>query len=158
MVEVIIVLAITVVVSGMFFIGISFVNSKPVDECAQKLQIALENNRVTTMGKLNASICITKDAKGYIVVKETVDGNIRETRVGEQSVTVGYTIEGETTEKSLPSGGLVISFNRGSGSLNKLNMPGSADDGKYVSMINISRGEKKLNVKIDKITGRISVE
>ncbi len=144
----------------MFLIGISVLNGKPVDECANRIRVALENNRVTTMGKLSANIEFYEDANGYIMVRENIDGSSKATKVGEQSVKVEYCVieGGSEVAKELPlesAGTLMISFDRASGSLKPI--AAGSDAGKLVTKFIVSRGENKLEVKIDKLTGRVDI-
>lgn len=160
LVEIIIVIVLTSLVAGFMFMGISVLNSRPVDECARKIQIALQSNRNTTMGKLESNIKFYTD-NDYITVLETYYDNsddnqkTKKTTVGERSVTVKYKVTGETEPIELDDIGIIIAFDRSSGSLKQIS--GGTYDGKYVEKFIVSRGSKEMEVKIEQITGRISI-
>lgn len=160
LVEMIIVILLVSLVIGFMFMGISVLNSRPVDECAQKLKIALQSNRNTTMGKLESNIKVFKE-DDYIKIEETIidssgSSQPKKSMIGERSVTVSYKVTGVDDTVELTEVGIVLSFDRSSGSLKKIS--GGLYDGKYVEKFIISRGSKEMEVKIDHITGRISVE
>ena len=56
LVEVIIVITIMAVLGGLMTMGISAGVSKPAEECAEKLEAALNNARITTMGKQSVEL------------------------------------------------------------------------------------------------------
>ena len=73
LVEIIIVIAILAVAAGTLGLGIGMITGKPAEKCAKKLNAIMNNNRMTTMGKLSARLEIYIDAEGYICVDEIVD-------------------------------------------------------------------------------------
>ncbi len=161
--ELIMIVAIASVLIGAGIIGISVLSSRPVDECARKLQVSIESNRTTTMGKLTASLDIyVGDGanEGYIMIEEFInnDGSTpgKITKIGEKSVKVYYKYQGEAELHELPTdpGAINISFNRGSGALNP--QPGLATT-MYIEKFIIKRGSKQMEVSIDKLTGRVTI-
>ncbi len=159
LVEVMVVMAIIVIVGGFALAGLSIVTSRPVDECAKKIQIALEGSRNTTMGKLSASISFYTDADGNVYVEEIIDGGTPYVKkIGQDSVDVQY-VKDDGTSSTLTTTRLTIEFDRASGSLKP-----QAADGKYISSFVVSRGSvgdsgyRQITVSIDKLTGRVSVQ
>ncbi len=162
LVELVIVVAIIIIIGGFALTGLAILSGKPVDECAKKIQVALEGNRNTTMGKLSASISFYQDGSGNIFVEEEFNNNPEDTIVKQ----IGEDVRVEYQDMSgnsylLPVGRdnkLTLSFDRASGSLK------AQADGSYVVKFVVSRGSsgergyKKLTVSIDKLTGRVSVE
>ena len=69
LVELIVVITIIVVLTGIISMGVGLVVSKPADECAAKLKASLQSMRVTTMGKFDAHMEIYKK-NDQIYVKE----------------------------------------------------------------------------------------
>lgn len=63
LVELIIVIAIMSIIIGMTGYGLSLVSNKPVDECAKKIEMALNRNRTNAMGKKEAYIEFYLDNK-----------------------------------------------------------------------------------------------
>lgn len=157
LIELVIVIAIMVILGGAAFTGLSLLTSRPVDECAKKIQIALEGNRNTTMGKLSSSISFSADASG-VWAEETINGSSTgKTLIGQNGVTVQYVLKkaGDTSETVVTLGSvpLVITFDRATGSQNY-----QADGVSYVSEIRVSRGDRELIVTVDRLTGRVDLE
>ena len=150
LVELLVVVAIIAIFGFFAFTGISLVTSRPADECAKKIQIALEGNRNTTMGKFSASITFSADDDG-VYVEEIINGTSEGVvKIGQSGVDVTYKLNGTST--SLSAAPSTISFDRADGSLN------AQVDGSYLQSFEVSRGERKLTVTIDKLTGRVDVE
>jgi len=153
--EVIIVVSITAVLTGAVFLGVSLINSRAVDSCAKKMKLALEGNRTTTMGKLSASITFYMDDDGYIVIDESINGSSKKRKIGGSSLTVQYVCDG--TPKPMPNEAqkLTLEFSRSTGSLKK---QASGDDaGKYIEKFVISQSGTVVEVAIDKLTGKVSI-
>lgn len=157
LVELIVTIGIVSFLIAGFFIGFAILNNKSVEECSKKIQSKMENNRTTTMGKLNSNLKFYV-SDGKIKVDETIDGNTSTSVVGDSSVSVTYDLKNGTDERndvSLASEPLIVSFDRASGSLKETDA-----DGRYLSYIKISNsdGSKVITLKVDKLSGRISVE
>lgn len=150
LVELVIVMAIIVILGGAAFTGLSLLLSRPADECAKKIQVALEGNRNTTMGKYSSSIEFYADGDGYIWVREYIDGVPSEKKIGQNSVKVKYKLHGGG-EYTLGSTPFVVEFDRASGSL-KENAIGK------LKAFTVTRGDRTITVSIDALTGRVSVE
>ncbi len=156
LVELIVTIGIVSFLIAGFFIGFAILTNKSVEECSKKIQSKMENNRTTTMGKLSSSLKFYV-SDGKIKVDETIDGNTSTSVVGDSSVAVTYDLKKgavETNDVSLASQPLIVSFDRASGSL-------KADgSGNYLTYIKISNsdGSKVITLKVDKLSGRISVE
>ena len=150
LVELVIVMAIIVILGGVAFSGLSLLLTRPVDECAKKIQVALEGNRNTTMGKFSASIEFYTDASGSVWVREYIDGVSSEKQIGQNSVTVKYKLQGGG-EYTLGATPFVVEFDRASGSL-KPNAIGT------LQSFTVFRGDRSITVSIDALTGRVDVE
>ena len=156
LVELIVTIGIVSLLIAGFFVCFNILTNKSVEECAKKMQSKMENNRTTTMGKLSSSLKFYVSG-GKIKVDETIDGNTSTSVVGDSSVTVTYDSKnGADVENdvNLASQPLIVSFDRASGSLNK-----DAND-RYLTYIKISNstGSKVITLKVDKLSGRVSVE
>ena len=150
LVEIIIVVAIFTILGFYAFTGIALVTSRPVDECAKKIQIALEGNRNTTMGKFSASITFSADGNG-IYMEETIDGiSDGKVKIGQSGVNVTYKLSG--TDVDLSTTPITVSFDRADGSLNP------QADGSYLQSFEISRGDRRFTVTVDKLTGRVDLK
>ncbi len=159
LVELVIVVAIMVIIGGAAVTGLGLLTSRPVDECAKKIQIALEGNRNTTMGKFSSKLVFTEDANG-VWLEEYINGNSEgKIQIGQSGVTVEYIIQangvGPATTNDFKTTPLEVSFNRANGSLNPLVEGGN----NYVTSFIVSRGDiKTLTVTIDRLTGRVEVQ
>lgn len=150
LVELVIVMAIIVILGGVAFSGLTLLMSRPVDECAKKMQLALEGNRNTTMGKFSASIEFYTAGDGSIWVREYIDGVSSEKQIGQNAVKVKYKLQGGG-EYTLGTTPFVVEFDRASGSLK----PGAIGT---LKSFTVSRGDRSLTVSIDALTGRVDVE
>jgi len=159
LVEMLVVVAIIAVVTGIFTLGFSLISTKHVDQCAKKIQMSLESCRTTTMGKLDAYLHFyTYDGK-IIVSKNIVTAtgtNSTVSELGGNNLSVKYVVTdgASSSEHTLGSTALEIKFDRASGSLKPYS--GSS----YISefIVTNTSGTKTLHVKIDKLTGRVTVE
>ena len=153
LVELVIVVALIVILGTVSVAGISFLVSKPVEECTRRIEIALQGNRNTTMGKLSANIKFYTDGNN-IMALETIDTSSKTTMIG-NDVKVSYMIKGNPVAIDLgnSSNPLTIRFDRSSGSL-KPQTDGGSD---YVEKIIISRGNKTQTVSIERLTGRVTI-
>lgn len=150
LVELLVVVALFTILASIAATGITLATSRPADECAKKIQVALEGNRNTTMGKFSASITFSADSEG-VYIEEIINGiSEGKVKIGQSGVNVVYKLSG--TETSLSAAPLMISFDRADGSLN------AQVDGTYLESFEVSRGERKLTVTIDKLTGRVDVK
>ena len=163
LVELVIVMAIMAVVGGISIYGLSMISSKPLEQCAKKIEIALENHRVTAMGKStgvgNTWMELYTGADDSVWVREHVEGSEKETRIGESTVTVYYGFGTETeipgTLTQLTSTPLRVVFDRSSGSLSQ------PVTGGQVLWFVIRRGADTTTercVKVTTLTGRVSVQ
>ena len=153
LVELVIVMAIIVILGGGVIYGLTFLMSKPVEECARKVEVGLQGNRNTTMGKLSASISFYKDGSN-IVALESIDGDDEATVIG-RGVELYYTYASDTTNRIAVGdigNPLVIEFDRSSGSLKPVS--GTTE---YVKNIIVKRGSNELTVTIERLTGRVTI-
>lgn len=158
LVELLIVVAIIAVLGGVALTGMSLLTSRPVDECAKKIQIALEGSRNTTMGKYSGYLEFTMDTNG-VYVQEYINGSANgdKIKIGQSgvSVMVNSAIMGDastTYTSSLSSTPLKVEFNRADGSLKTQSGMG------YVTSFKVSSGSRVIIVTVDRLTGRVDLE
>lgn len=162
LVEVVIVLAIMAVLGTVVSVGVNLVTGKPADQCASRLQTVMQNNRMTTMGKLDASMRIYMDAAGNIYVDELIKvnestTNTVTTQVGTAGVVLSYKITGEAAYRELiPGTALLLSYDRSSGAFKDLTAMGLS--GHYCEEIKIVKGNRTKILKLSYLTGKISLE
>ena len=131
LVEILIVVAILAILGGVALTGMSLLTSRPVDECAKKIQIALEGSRNTTMGKYSGYVEFTADSDGVYVEKYingTSDGRIK---IGSGGVNVTATTNVNKIEVFSLDGKMVMSDNFVGNTRVKINV-GDLADGIYV--------------------------
>ncbi|MBR4085029.1 MAG: prepilin-type N-terminal cleavage/methylation domain-containing protein [Lachnospiraceae bacterium] len=150
--EVIIVAAIIALVTGLVIMSFGALNTRKLDECAKKLKMGLETNRVTNMGKLSASVSVYVDGQGYLVLEEDINGEINTKRVGDSGLTYKYSFNG--VENSVPqvSNKITIRFDRNSGALKP------QETNKFIDYFLIELDGIDMKVSIDKLTGKVSVD
>lgn len=77
LVELIIVIAIMGVIVGMTGYGLALVSKKPVDECAKKIEMVLNQNRTNAMGNTKAYVEFYLNDKNRVTVTEYLLNNAR---------------------------------------------------------------------------------
>ena len=153
LVELVVVMAIIIVLGSAVVYGLTFLASKPVEECARKVEVALQGNRNTTMGKLSSSISFYTEGD-KIVVLEQIDTSSKTTIIG-NGVEVYYTYKSNPTNRIAlgnSASPLKVEFERSSGSLKP--QAGTTD---YLQSIIVKRGSKELTVNIERLTGRVTI-
>jgi len=149
LVELLIVVAILAVLGGVALTGMSLLTSRPVDECAKKIQIALEGSRNTTMGKYSGYVEFTADSNG-VYVQEYINGSANgdKIKIGQGGISVSATTaSGSTTFSATP---YKVEFKRADGALK------SPNDG-HMSFT-VSNGSRTIIVTVDRLTGRVDLE
>lgn len=156
LVELIIVMAIMAVIVGMTGFGLGMISNKPVDECAKKIEMLLNRNRTTVMGKKDAWLEFYLN-DGRVTVQEIIiEANGTTKRIGD-SVTIGadnvgmrLTYAGNTLE--LDTTHRKIGFRRDSGSL-------ESKEGDFIyTKIEIYKGSYSKIITINELTGKVTVE
>ncbi len=160
-VELIIMVAILSVLVGTMSFGINMITRRPVEACAQKLQAAISETRVTTMGKTNTYLEIYMD-EGLITVKKVYSGNSTVSVIGDQDVKLQYRITGDAEGSYRDLGDytnkLVLTFDRSSGGFKDLSAMGDAYNGKKCIEIKISKGDTVKILKLIPLTGKVTME
>lgn len=175
LVEIVLVIALMMVIAGITSYGISLISSKPVEECARKVEIALNQNRTNSMGKKVAYVefYVTSDGVAVRECSQSVrESDVREGNeviIGAADVNLRFVYknaggadvnaEGGT---GTPPGTLLgtehikVSFKRDNGALIE-NEHGLVLDRIEVYKGSTGGGHVK-KVKIDKLTGKVTLE
>ena len=149
LVEVIIVVSLIALFCSFVFIGFRVLNSRQVDECAKKIKVGLESNRTATMGKFQSSVSFYVDSDGYLILEESINGDVKTKRIGDENLTYKYKLDAAAWDDVPGSANkITVSFNRNSGAVMT---PVEVTD------FLISLGDNNITVHIDKVTGRVSV-
>lgn len=151
LVEVVVVLAIMAILTGIITISLGPSVSKPAEEAAEKAMNAMNSCRVTTMGKKEASLEFHIN-NGVVYVKETVEGVVvKDLPISEKSVNVTYKYK-SGVEMDLATSPLIIKFDRSNGGF----LPASGTE--YCSEMTFSKGSREVKLKLYDITGKVSIE
>lgn len=157
LVELIIVVAIISLFTGIAGYGISLSSGKAADECAQKLASSIQRARTSSMGKNETKIEISKDEDG-VWAQETVTLADKDTGgagadVPQEKVKVGAKNLNVKFNGSVLSEGDVVKleFDRSSGAL-------KGYDSTAELLFVISKASKERKVKIVPLTGKVTVE
>lgn len=153
LIELIIVLAIMSIIAGAFFLSTAVATDKHVSSCAEKIASSLEQTRSLALGKQSGWIEISKVSGEYVYIQMYVDGKAYGDRVsiGHSGLTVEITEEGtpSPTVYNLNDHTVTIRFSRSNGSITS---------SPAVTQIKVTNGRRTVVVKLDKFTGRVSVE
>jgi prepilin-type N-terminal cleavage/methylation domain-containing protein len=159
LVELIIVVAIIAVVATMLMFSISMIFSANAKACANAMQSAISDCKVTTMGKSDAYLKIYRGSDDNIYAQMYVEENGVTTeqepqKLGGKRVTVTCIPEGagtSGTELTAGAASVKIRFNRASGSF---------ADAEYANCagFDIQGGSRHYKLSLTKLTGKVSLE
>lgn len=151
LVEVVVVLSIMVILTGVITVGLGTATSKPAEECAEKIVNALNACRVSTMGKEDTKLqfYISNDS---VYVKEFINGSeVKNLPISGKGVIVKYKYK-SGDEFNLSDTPLNLSYNRSTGGFEE------CAPGKFCSQIIVSKGSRSVTVKLYDLTGKVSLE
>lgn len=163
LVEIILVIALMIVIAGVTGYGVSMIGQKPVEECARKVEIALNQNRTNSMGKKVARLEFYMTTGGQAAFKEysqsARESAVREGAevvIGAADVKMRFVYTDATGVESVVTMGtdpISVSFKRDSGSLVE------ESSGLVLDRIEIYKGEGHVKtVSIDKLTGKVKLQ
>lgn len=177
LVEIILVIALMTVVAVASGYGLSLINKKPVQECAKKVEIALNQNRTNSMGKKVARLEFSMDGNRVAVREFTqsageslVDGPV--TVIGATDIKLRFIYKdaaGNEVDRKILGGDVLtveVSFKRDSGSLLE------EADGAILDRIEVYKASSYetaaydaaaaagnvMTVSIEKLTGKVTVQ
>lgn len=159
MIELVIVLAIIAVIMGTVFYSVILVFSANAKSCANDIQRAIGDCKVSTMGKSAAYMKLYRNADGDVFtqmwIKDSSGSYVPSDpqKVGTSRVYVGYKAVGGT-ETELPTGessGIQICFDRATGGFKE---DGS---GNLYEIIYVKGGSKSYEITLTKLTGKSEV-
>ena len=160
LVEIVIVVTIMTVLTGVLALGVSMALSKPADECAEKIVSTLNGARITTMGKQGITMRFYQNDNG-VYLEETItdaSGNVitrPALRIGQKGVKVEYKLVQGTTEgalTTLDASGIKLSFKRDTGGFNPV------AGAWYCKEIVVSKGNRTKTIKLAYLTGKVTIE
>lgn len=155
LVELIIVMAIMAVIVGMTGYGLGLISNKPVDECAKRLEMALNRNRTTVMGKKDAWLELYM-VDGRITMREIIIEADDTKRTGDPVTIgadgVGMRLTGASGTVELNTGCIRIGFRRDSGSLE------SKEGDPVYTRLEIYKGSYSKIITINELTGKVTLE
>lgn len=157
LIELIAVVAILGIVSLGASSSLGLLFSTSAKEAATKLNSAMAKTRTEAMSKSQASMQLYEKDSGYYV-KFVVNGNEESTvQIGNSRVDITYTKSNAPDQSlALPSGGIVIEFDRDTGGFKPIDVNGNTDV--YCKKITITSGSKTYNLICERLTGKTRIE
>lgn len=160
LVELIVVIAISVVLIGAATISIRSVMGVEVKQCARNIESIINKTRVTTMGKSSAVLEIKKESSDgayyYILTETDGKGNTKTSKekIGKSRIDVYYSMKDDYSDKTQlsVSDKIVLQFDRSSGA----QKPDA--NGKCCSRIWIQKNNTEKVITIYKETGKVVCE
>lgn len=161
LIELIIIITIMVILTGVSGIGLSIISGKPAQSCSNKFASKLDRIRTVGMGKNSAEAILSFSSDG-IHVTETINGAPGESTFGAGlNVAVTMTI-GANTQTFGSSDKVAVSFNRTDGSLKSVKVNGveAYDPASKPSVVlfSFTKASYIYDVKIVPVTGRVVCE
>lgn len=167
--ELIVVISIIVIISGVLYTGISALTGSKVNKCANLIYSGLQETRVDALSKTTAYLTVSYDSSKekysiQIYGKDPVE-------IGDKNLQITYIVEdsdhNETT-RDVASDGLILSFQKGSGAYLPViesvsggtftTLADSDGDSLYCSSITIARGTKTRVITLNQATGKTILE
>ena len=155
LVELIVVIAISVVLIGAATISIRSVMGVEVKQCARNIESIINKTRVTSMGKDSAVLKIYKASDGAYYYKMTINGTESDpSKIGKSRIEVYYSMNDDYSGKTQlnVSDSIELQFDRSSGA----QKPDT--NGKYCSRIWIQKNSTEKVITIYKETGKVICE
>lgn len=165
LVEIVLVIALMMVIAGITGYGLSLIGQKPVEECARKVEIALNQNRTNSMGKKVAYLEFYMTTSGRAAYREySQSARESEKREGPEAVIGAADVKlrfvyknasGEVVEPKtvLGTAPIRVSFKRDSGSVVE------EVGGLVLDRIEVYKGEGHIKtISIDKLTGKVTLQ
>jgi prepilin-type N-terminal cleavage/methylation domain-containing protein len=165
LVELVIVIAIMAIVSGLATLSVSIITNKKVSKCADEIVSTMERARVLTLGKAqnNVECIIYQDGESYIA--QIIQGGsvVSEREIGKTPIKItvyfdsGAGVDISAVNGKSPAGtgnGLHVIFDRASGAF----VADVNAQGKYCTKIEVTNGKRTVNILPVGRTGKISKE
>lgn len=164
LVEIILVIALMTIVASAAGYGLNLISKKPVQECAKKVEIVLNQNRTNSMGKKVAYLEFYMVGNRVAVKEYSQSARESDVQPGTGAIIGAADVKlhffykdaaGNVTEEKILQDGasfsVIVEFKRDSGSLK------AESDGSVLDRIEIEKGYVKT-VSIDKLTGKVTLE
>ena len=172
LVELIVVIAIMAVLTGIASISLASVMGVSVKQCARDIQSAANQTRVSTLGKDEVIMTITKGNKAksseaYYCTIVTKDGlgktTENEEKIGKSNLDITYVLSdskgNKTSDITLDdTHSLTIKFNRGTGAMAPcMKSDGSSGGDYYCMQIKVKKNSTEKIISFYPETGKVSL-
>lgn len=153
LIELVVVIAIIAILSGMAISGIGMISGWKQKQCVKQLDAAIGETQMQAMSKGKAELVISRDSNENYWMQMTGGENIQ---ISDAKISIYY-IDDVTEEEQLLCDKLTISFDSVSGAL--LPMAETNEDIYYCKKIVIRAGEtRQTKIRFVKDTGRHYIE
>ena len=172
LVELIVVIAIMAVLTGIASMSLASVMGVSVKQCARDIQSAANQTRVSTLGKDEVIMTITKGNKAksseaYYCTIVTKDGlgktTENEEKIGKSNMDITYVLSdskgNKTSDITLDdTHSLTIKFNRGTGAMAPcMKSDGSSGGDYYCTQIKVKKNSTEKIISFYPETGKVSL-
>ncbi len=172
LVELIVVIAIMAVLTGIASMSLASVMGVSVKQCARDIQSAANQTRVSTLGKDEVIMTITKGNKAKsseayyctIVTKDGLGKTIEnEEKIGKSNLDITYVLSdskgNKTSDITLDdTHSLTIKFNRGTGAMAPcMKSDGSSGGDYYCMQIKVKKNSTEKIISFYPETGKVSL-
>lgn len=172
LVELIVVIAIMAVLTGIASMSLASVMGISVKQCARDIQSAANQTRVSTLGKDEVIMTITKGNKAksseaYYCTIVTKDGlgktTENEEKIGKSNLDITYVLSdskgNKTSDITLDdTHSLIIKFNRGTGAMAPcMKSDGSSGGDYYCMQIKVKKNSTEKIISFYPETGKVSL-
>ena len=164
LVEIIIVIAVIGILSGVGISMLGLVGSTQVKDCSKEIVAQLESCRNCAFAYEESSFSLSCESDGiYTTLSVKKKGVVTEEKkkAGQKSISVYYILDNGTEVKLNEGEVLTLSFNRASGSFNlpKLTIGGVVTEAdKYCTRIVVKKDSNQRNLTLVPLTGKVKQE
>ncbi len=163
LVELIVVMAILALMTGMFLLSSGILATRAGKQCAKQIRHELDQVRIATMGKNKVTMSLSVDSVGRVWVTEVTTSpkvgasgtltNTETKQIGSARARVEVS-PGGGAFVPLNTSGVNFEFNRSTGAF--IDVTGGQIGGTYcIDEIRVSGGSQSHTLKLKKVTGKV---
>ena len=170
LVELIVVIAIMAVLTGIASMSVASVMGVSVKQCARDIQAAANQTRVSTLGKDEVIMTLTKGKKSdeayycTIVAKDSLGNSTEnEEKIGKSNLDITFVLSDSKGNKTSDiklnnTNSLTIKFNRGTGAMAPcMQSDGSSGGDYYCTQIKVKKNKTEKIISFSPETGKVSL-
>lgn len=159
LVELLLVIAIMSIITGITAVGISLIYSRDAEKCAKLIDTALEEVRMSSLSR-EGSFRLAVDGVNHILTVEALSSGTTEEKALPKKVEISVYAEGDSSKTEGKS--ITVEFDKAAGKIKEIKIDGTTVGRDSYHTVRISAetksNSKKASVMLIKMTGKHYVE